>query len=134
KHGAGGAPSVVADPIKMHDLREARLGNVRSHIFGDPHRLNFIHVVVREIGKDSAAIRGFPPEELVGELGGVVPIHLLRNEVIETRSLVDLRELPIVAKRIGIPADSHLNSEFLLEVTLADQDLPYQGLSAWHVE
>ena len=75
---------MVADPIKMQDLGQARLGNVLRHIFGDALRLNLIHVVVGKIGEEPAAIRGFPPEKLVGDLGGVVPGHLLRNEIIKT--------------------------------------------------
>ena len=44
------------------------------------------------------AVGRLPPEEAEGELVGVVPVHLLGDEVVEAGALVDLRELPVVAE------------------------------------
>ena len=60
---------------------------------------------MRKIRKQAAAVGSFPSEEFVGKTGGVVPIDLLGDEIIDTGALVNLRELPAIAKRVGVPSD-----------------------------
>src|SRR5262249_1995774 len=75
-----------------------------------------------------------PPEDLVGELVGVVPVELLGDEVIDPRFLVDLRQLPVVSERIGVPADAHVLAEARPKVALADEQLAHDRFAVGHVE
>ena len=75
-----------------------------------------------------------PPEEAEGELVGVVPVHLLSDEVVHAGALVDLRELPVVAEGVGVPADAGGDSVLLVEVALADEELADEGFAVGEVE
>ena len=61
-------------------------------------------------------------------------MHLLGDEVVDAGALVDLRELPIVTKRVRVPADAGGDAVLLLEVALADEQLANEGLTAGEVE
>ena len=135
QHGARGASAVVANTIKMHQLRGsgivlARMGKGGCHVDG----VDVVDIIVREIGEHAAAIRRLPPEELEGKLVGLVPRHLLGNEVVDPGTFVDLRQLPVVSKGIGVPADAHIDAEARLEVALADQQLPYLRFAIGHIK
>ncbi len=135
EHGARGAAAVVADAVQVHHERCARVAFPRGvDIGGDSHRINLVHVIVGEVGQHAAAVGGLPPEQLEGERIGVVPRHLLRNEIVDPRLLVDLRQLPVIAKRIRVPSDAHVRPKFLLEVALADQQLAHERLAVRHVQ
>ena len=61
-----------------------------------------------------------PPEQAIGELGELRrPQQFLRDEVVDARALVNLRQLPVVAEAIRIPADVDVLAKLLLEVTFA---------------
>ena len=83
-----------------------------------PHRIQIVvGVIMRKIRQHLAAVRRLPPEQLERKLVGVVPRHLLGDEIIHTRLLVDLRQLPVVSKRIRVPADAHIHAVMLLNTT-----------------
>ncbi|MCU1252333.1 MAG: hypothetical protein JWQ49_5362, partial [Edaphobacter sp.] len=93
-----------------------------------------VDVVSGEVGQDFAAVGGLPPEEAEGELVGVVPVHFLGDEVVHAGALVDLRELPVVAEGVGVPADARGDAVLLLEVALADEELANEGFAVGEVE
>src|ERR1041385_1716133 len=64
----------------------------------------------------------------------LICIEFCGDEVIDTRLLVDLWELPRVTKRIRIPTNTNINSVLLLEVASPHQKLTNQRLTIWHVE
>ena len=116
--------AVIAHAIKVHQFRQSRRHGARLHqIRGKPHRVQVVvAVAVRKIGKHLAAVGRLPPEELEGQLVGVIPRHLLRYEEIDARLLVNLRQLPVVTKGIRIPADVHIHAVVLLVPALADEN------------
>ncbi len=93
-----------------------------------------VGVVMREVGEHLAAVGRFPPEELEGELVGVVPGHFLGDEVVESGALVDLRQLPVVAEGVGVPADAGGHSVEVFEGRLADEQLANERFAVGHVE
>ncbi len=62
------------------------------------------------------------------------PQQLLGHEIIHARLLVDLRQLPVVAERVGIPSDLYIHAEVFLEIPFPDENLPDQRLARGHVE
>ena len=136
-----GPAAVVADAVEVHHL--GFVGNGLAVDRGHPDRkisrqrlrIDAAGIVVRKIGEQSAAVGRLPPEQLVGEGGEFVrPEQLLGDEIIHARLLVDLRQLIVVAERIRIPADLYVHAEILLEVALADQNLPHQRFAVRHVQ
>src|SRR5450432_1969811 len=105
----------------MQHLGRARVA-FSSHIdIGrNADRIDFVHIVVREVSENSAPIWGLPPEQLQRQWVGVVPRHLLRYEIIDSRLLVDLGQLPVVAERIRIPSDTYIRPKLFLEIALSD--------------
>ena len=104
-------------------------------VVGKPHRVQVVvGIVVRKIRQHLRSIGRLPPEQLERQLIGVVPRHLLRDEVVDAALLVDLRQLPGVAERIRIPADAHVHAVGLLVPALAHQQLPHQRFAVGHVE
>ena len=128
--------AVIAHTVKVHHFRHARrLRARRRKILAQSHRTQVqIHVVVRKISQHLRSIRRLPPEQLERQLVGVVPRHFLRDEVVDAALLVDLRQLPRVSKRIGIPADPHVHAVRLLVPALAHQNLPHQRLAVRHIQ
>ena len=136
EHGAGGAAAVVADAVEVEHLGGAgvALGGF-GEVGGDAGGVNVVvDVVGGEVGEDFAAVGRFPPEEAEGKLVGVVPVHFLRDEVVHAGALVDLRELPVVAEGVGVPADAGGDAVLLLEVALADEELADEGFAVGKVE
>ena len=89
---------------------------------------------MRKIRKHFAAVRRLPPEKFERQMVGVVPIHFLRYEIIDSGFLVNLRKLPVVAERIRIPPDAHIHSEFVAEIALANEQLTHQRFAVGHVQ
>ncbi len=134
--GAGRAAAVVADAVEVHHVGHAGRAFARDgEVSGEADRVEIVvGVVMREVGEHLAAVGRFPPEELEGELVGVVPGHLLGDEVVESGALVDLRELPVVAEGVGVPADAGGDAVEVLEGGLADEQLADERFAVGHVE
>ena len=136
EHGAGGAAAVVADAVEVEHLGGAGVAlRGFGEVGGDAGGVDVVvDVVGGEVGEDFAAVGRLPPEEAEGELVGVVPVHLLRDEVVHAGAFVDLRELPVVAEGVGVPADAGGDAVLLLEVALADEELADEGFAVGEVE
>ncbi len=93
-----------------------------------------MHIVRREIRQHLRPIRRLPPEQPERQLIRIVPMHLLRHKIIHPRPLVDLRQLPVIPKRIRIPPNPRRNAILLLEVSLPHQQLPHQRLAARKIQ
>jgi len=132
---------MIAHAVEVHDLRKAVGGNIVGNILRQAGRTDTAVVAVREICQHAAAIWRLPPEKFVREgerlaprlLVGV-PRHLLSHERVDARFLVDLRELPAITERIGIPADGDVLVEIALEPTFAHEQLADQALAVGHIE
>src|ERR1700749_1719706 len=96
---------------------------VNGYVIRKPHRLGRAVVGVRKISENLAAIRRLPPEKLVRKYGCVVPCHLFRHKGVESRPLIELRQLPRVSKGIRIPANLYVDAELLFKVSFSYQDL-----------
>ena len=134
--GAGGTATVVADAVEVHDVGFAGgAGAGGGEIGGEAGGIKVVvGVVVGEVGEDLGAVGGLPPEELEGQLVGIVPGHLLGDEVVDAGLFVDLGELPVVAEGVGVPADADIDAVGLLVEALADQELADEGFAVGHVE
>ncbi|MND05433.1 hypothetical protein D3C83_262240 [compost metagenome] len=55
----------------------------------------------------------------------VVPSDLLRDECIDTSRPVDHRHVGVVSERVRVPAQRHIDSELLPEVSLGVEQLPH---------
>ncbi len=121
QHAARRPAAVVAHAVEVHDLVRPHLRCVLGDVSLHPYRLDRIAVVMREESEHAAAIGRLPPEQFVRELRHFVPVDLLGDEVLHAALPVDLRQLPVVAERIGIPAGLDLHAELVAEVTRADQ-------------
>ena len=82
----------------------------------------WVGVVVREVGQQAAAVGRLPPEELVRGTSSCRSSRSSGFEVIHARALVDLRQLPVVAEGIRVPADLYVHAELLLEVALCRKE------------
>ena len=136
EHSARGSAAVVANAVEIHHVAQTRRVGARNReVAREPHGIQIVvGVIVREVGEHLAAIGRLPPEELEGELIGVVPRGFLRDKVIHAGALVDLRQLPGVAKRIGIPADADVDAVLLLEPALANENAAHLGFAVGHVQ
>ena len=84
--------------------------------------------------QDAAAIGGLPPEELIGEFGGVVPGEFERSEGFDAALSEELRQLPAKAEGVGKPCNFADTAKFLLAVALTVEDVTGDRLSANNVE
>ena len=136
EHRARGTATMVTDAEEIHHVAHARsLLCGGGKITGEANRINIlICVVVREVSEDFAAVRRLPPEELERKLVGVVPGHLLRDEVVDAGPFVNLRKLPVVAEGVGVPADHCGVTVDLLERGLADEELTDERFAVGHVQ
>lgn len=125
EHGACGAAAVVADAEEIHHVVHAGcLLGCGGKVGGEANGIDvLVCVIVREVGENFTAIRRLPPEEFERELVGVVPRHLLRDEVVNPGALVDLGELPVIAEGIGVPTDERSVAVNFLEGGLPDEEL-----------
>src|SRR5438309_1717298 len=90
---------------------------------------------MRKIREQPASIRSLPPEQLVRKCSELVrPEQLLSYEIIYSRFLVNLWQLIVVAERIRIPSDLHIDAKILLKISLADQNLPHQRFAIRHIQ
>src|SRR6202042_1338347 len=105
QHVAGGAAAVVADAVEVEHLAGAGVAvGGFGEVGGDARGVDVVvDVVGGEVGEDFAAVGRLPPKEAEGKLVGVVPVHFLRDEVVEAGALVDLGCLPVVAEGVGVP-------------------------------
>ena len=111
--------------IQCHRTRKVA-GNFRG--------FNFQDVVVRNIRQHATAVRRLPPEQLQWQLVDLVLHHLLGKEVADPGLLVHLRQLPVIAKRIRVPPNMHVDAEFAVKITGADEQLPHLRLTIRHVQ
>src|SRR5580698_1356656 len=125
EHGARWSAAMVADAEEIHHVAHAGSLLCRScEVMRKARGIDvLVCVVVWEVGEDFAAVGRLPPEELHWELVGVVPGHLLRDEVVDAGALVDLRELPVVTKGVRVPSDLRGVAVELLEGGLANEKL-----------
>ncbi len=136
QHGARRPTAMVADTVEVQHARHpwrtcARLGEARA----EACRIEVgIGIVVREVGQHLAAVRRLPPEELQRQLVCVVPMHLLRDEVVDAGTLIDLRQLPVVAEGVRVPADLGRDAVELLELGLTDKQLAHLALAIGQVQ
>jgi len=136
EHRARGAAAMVAHSEQVHHLQHAGGALPRLHrVLRQPHRAEVrIRIIMRKIGQNPAAVRRLPPEELQRKLVGVIPRHLLGYEIVDAGPLVDLRQLPVVAEGVRVPADARCPAVEPLEGLLTNQDLPHQRLARGHVQ
>src|SRR6201981_3532106 len=117
EHSPGWATAVISNAEQVHHLRHAGIERLAcENVIGDSQRLNFVDVIVWEVGKDATTVGGLPPKDFQRKLIAVVPRHLLCNEIINARPLVNLRQLPVVSERVGIPADANVGAELVFEI------------------
>ena len=132
---------MVTHAVQMQHLR-VLLGvgaverrNPDRQIFPQLVRLDPRRVVVGEVGQDPAAVRRLPPEKLVRKRGEFVcPHQFLRHEIIDPRFLINLRQLPAVAKRVRVPANFHVHAEFVVKIAFPHENLSHERLPTGHIE
>src|ERR1019366_10737673 len=102
---------------------------IQRQVVRDLLRIEFIGVFVGKVRQKTTPIGCFPPEQPVRELGVVRgPQQLAGHEIINARFLVDLWKLPVVSKRIRVPADLDVSTKVLLKISFADKNLTHQRL------
>src|SRR5215475_1871417 len=99
EHVAGGTSAMVAFTKEVQPFGQSGIQRLALlEIIGEVQRLDFAPVTAREVSQNPAAVRGLPPEKFQRELVGFVPTHFLGYEVIDSRLLVNLRQLPVVSE------------------------------------
>src|SRR6202023_1916040 len=89
----------------------------RSKVFGHLWWIDPRGVIMRKVSQNAAAIGRLPPKQFIGKGSKFVrPHQFLRHEIIHAGLFVDLRKLPVVAKRVRVPSDLHVDSEFIMKI------------------
>ena len=136
QHCPGWTSSVIADAVQIQHLRQSGSPlSRRGQIDREPQWVQTaVVVVVRKIRQNLAAVGRLPPEQFQRQLIGIIPSQFLCDEIINSRFLIDLRQLPVVAKGIRIPADSHIRSIFFLKPALSQQQRTHQRFAVGQVQ
>jgi hypothetical protein len=82
------------------------------------------------VGNDAAPVYALPHEEVVREVVRLVPVELVGEEAGETGAAQELRDPGRVTEGVGEPGGGAPATEPLLEVPLAVEQLPREGLAA----
>src|SRR5262249_42589309 len=114
EHVARGTAAMVAFTKEVQPFGQSRIQRLALlEILGEVQRLDFPSVTARKVSQNPAAVRGLPPEKFQWELVGFIPAHFLGYEVIDSRLLVNLRQLPVVSEGVRVPADADVDAVFL---------------------
>ena len=143
-------PAQVRDPLRpLEDLgvgpppplpKSTRLASLRSWSRNsDTARRSScgsssaLYVPTGEVGDHLRPVDAAPAEGVVRWAGELVPRELLGDEARDPELAEDLRQLPVVAERIGAPVDRAAPAEVVLEPPLPAEQLADERLAARQV-
>lgn len=92
-----------------------------------------LHRIVERMGQHPAAVEALPPEEIGGNMVGLAPVDLDREEAVDATLSQDLRQRAGKAEAVRQPADRMAGAEGLFEIALAIENLTGEAFAGRHV-